>query len=304
VPKDFLSAADLDAREWRRLLALARELRGGGARRDLAGRTLAMIFEKPSLRTRVTFEVGIAQLGGRAVHLAGHEIGLGSRESTADVARNLERWVDLIAARTFSDATVRELAASCRIPVVNALTDREHPCQAAADFLTILERRGSLDGLRLAWVGDGNNVCHSLLLAAARLGVQMRIAAPEGYEPDAGVLAEAERIAERGFAAAVVRDPAEAVAGAHAVYTDVWTSMGQEAEAGARRHAFEGYRLDAALLARADRGAFAMHCLPAHRGEEIAADVIDGPRSAVFDQAENRLHAQKALMLLLSGGRA
>ncbi|HEY7530452.1 MAG TPA: ornithine carbamoyltransferase [Gemmatimonadota bacterium] len=301
MPKDFLSAADLDAAAWRRMLALARELRGDGDRRDLAGRTLAMIFEKPSLRTRVTFELAIAQLGGRAVHLAGGEIGLGSRESTADVARNLERWVDAIAARTVSDATVRELAANCRIPVVNALTDREHPCQAAADFLTILDRRGSLDGLRLAWVGDGNNVCHSLILAAARLGVGVRVAAPRGYEPDPAVLAGAERIAEPGYSAVVVREPADAVAGAHAVYTDVWTSMGQEAEAEARRRAFEGYRLDAALLARAEPDALVMHCLPAHRGEEITAEVLDGPQSAVFDQAENRLHAQKALLLLLLG---
>ena len=300
MKKDFLSAADLEAADYRRLFALARELRGGSSRQELAGRTLAMIFEKPSLRTRVTFEAGMTQLGGHAIYLAPADIGLGRRESVGDVARNLERWVDLILARTFAHATVVELAESCGIPVINALSDLEHPCQAAADFLTVLDHRGSLSDLRFAYVGDGNNVCHSLMLLSAILGVDFRAAGPAGYEPAAGVVARAETLAAPGFSMTLTRDPAEAARGAHVLYTDVWASMGQEDEASERRHAFAGYQVDASLVELADPDVLVMHCLPAHRGEEIAADVIDGPRSVVFDQAENRLHAQKALLVLLA----
>jgi ornithine carbamoyltransferase len=299
VRKDFLSAADLDAEEYRRLFQLARQLREGGVRTDLAGRTLAMIFEKPSLRTRVTFEAGMTQLGGHAIYLAPADIGLGRRESVPDVARNLERWVDAIMARTFAHATVVELAASCGIPVVNALSDLEHPCQSAADFLTVLDRRGSFEGLRFAYVGDGNNVCHSLLLTAALFGVDFRVAGPAGHEPAPEIVARAERLAARGFKLTLTRDPAEAARGAHVLYTDVWASMGQEAEAEARRAVFAPYQVDVELVRVADPEVLVMHCLPAHRGEEISADVLDGPRSVVFDEAENRLHAQKALLLLL-----
>jgi len=300
VTKDFLSAADLDAAEYHELFALARDLRRGLVPRELAGRTLAMIFEKPSLRTRVTFEAGMTQLGGHAIHLAPSDIGLGRRESVGDVARNLERWVDLVLARTFSHATVVELAESCGIPVINALSDLEHPCQAAADFLTVMDRRGSAEGLRFAWFGDGNNVCHSLILLGALLGVEFRVAGPEGYEPAPGIIGGAERIAAPGFTIQVMRDPAEAARGAHVLYTDVWASMGQEAEVAERKRVFAPYQLDARLVAAADPEAIVMHCLPAHRGEEITADVLDGSRSVVFDQAENRLHAQKALLLMLS----
>lgn len=297
--KDYVSAADLDAAEYRRLFALARELRSGPPNGELAGRTLAMIFEKPSLRTRVTFEAGMTQLGGHAIYLAPADIGLGSREPAADVGRNLERWVDLVLARTFAHATVADLAASCRIPVVNALSDLEHPCQAAADFLTLLDRRGSLEGLRFAWFGDGNNVCHSLLLLAALFGVEFRVAGPAGYEPLPAVVERAEALAAPGFALRLTHDPAEAARGADVLYTDVWASMGQEAEAEERRAAFEPYRVDATLLGEAEADALVMHCLPAHRGEEITAEVLEGPRSLVFDQAENRLHVQKALLLAL-----
>jgi ornithine carbamoyltransferase len=299
VTKDFLSAADLSADEYRRLFGLAGELRRAPLRSDLAGRSLAMIFEKPSLRTRVTFEAGMTQLGGHAVYLAPADIGLGRRESVADVARNLERWVDAIMARTFAHATVVELAASCRIPVVNALSDLEHPCQSAADFLTILDHRGRLDGLHFTYVGDGNNVCHSLLLTAALFGVDFRLTGPAGYEPSPEIVSQAERIASPGYRLTVTRDPAEAARGAHVLYTDVWASMGQEAEAEARRADFEPYQLNAALVAVADPEVLVLHCLPAHRGEEITAEVLDGPRSVVFDEAENRLHVQKALLLLL-----
>ncbi len=299
MKKDFLSAADLDAGEYRRLFALARELREKPARADLAGRTLAMVFEKPSLRTRVTFEAGMTQLGGHAIYLAPADIGLGRRESVPDVARNLERWVDAITARTFAHATVVELAAHCGIPVVNALSDREHPCQSAADFLTVLDRRCTLEGLRFAYLGDGNNVCHSLLLMAALFGVDFRVAGPAGYEPSADVVAQAERLAAPGFALTVTRDPAAAARGAHVLYTDVWASMGSEDDAEARRAVFTPYQLNAALVRAADPDVLVMHCLPAHRGEEITDEVLNGPHSVVFDQAENRLHAQKALLLLL-----
>ncbi|MBI2462144.1 MAG: ornithine carbamoyltransferase [Candidatus Rokubacteria bacterium] len=266
------------------------------ARTALTGRTLALLFEKPSLRTRVTFEVGMRQLGGEAIYLGAQEIQLGVREPVPDVARNLGRWVDAIAARTFRHATVEELARHAGVPVINALSDREHPCQALADFFTLWERGQELDKFRLAWIGDGNNVCHSLLLLAGLVGAEIVCACPAGYEPDPGVAARAR---ELGARVEVIPDPREAATGADALYTDVWISMGQEAEQETRRRAFRGYQVNEDLLAFARVGAVVMHCLPAHRGEEISEETLDGPHSVVFDQAENRLHVQKALLLTL-----
>ena len=266
----------------------------------LAGRVLALIFEKPSLRTRVTFEVGIAGLGGSSIFLDHTAMHLGERESVSDVAKSLERWVHGIVARVFSQQSLEELAAHGRIPVINALSDRFHPCQALADFFTLEERFGSLRGLKFAYVGDGNNVFHSLLSIGARVGAQIRVATPAGYEPDAGVVAEAKRVArETRGKIELNHSPEAAVAGAQAVYTDVWTSMGQEKEAGVREAAFAGYQVNEALMSHAAPDAVFLHCLPAHRGSEVAAAVIDSERSIVFDQAENRLHLQKAILLTL-----
>lgn len=297
---------DLSAGELREVLGFAGELKrrmkAGDRPALLAGKVLAMIFEKPSLRTRVTFEVGMWQLGGTAVYLAPGDAQLGSRESLPDAARNLERWVDGIMARTFAHATVEMLAANARIPVINGLSDREHPSQTLADLMTIRERVGEVEGVRIAWVGDGNNVCHSLLLGAAKLGGQVAVATPPAYAPDAAVVARAQKIAgETGGRITVGTDPTAAVRGAQVIYTDVWVSMGQEAERTARLAAFAGFQVTAGMVEAAAPGAVVLHCLPAHRGEEIAADVLDGPHSAVFDQAENRLHAQKALLAMLLG---
>jgi ornithine carbamoyltransferase len=268
----------------------------------LAGRFLALIFEKPSLRTRVTFEVGIASLGGSAVFLDHTNSRLGGRESIADVAHNLERWVHGIAVRTFEQQVVQELADNAGIPVINALSDRYHPCQALADFFTLEERYGGLRGLKFAYVGDGNNMCHSLLSIGARVGAHVRIATPAGYEPDAEIVAEAKRAArETRGKIEILRSPEEAVAGAQAVYTDVWASMGQEDEAAEREKVFAPYQVNEALFAHAAPDAVFMHCLPAHRGSEVTAGVIDSPQSIVFDQAESRLHAQKAILLTLLG---
>lgn len=261
------------------------------------GQTLAMLFEKPSLRTRVTFEAGMTQLGGHAIYLEGK---LGVRETVPDVARNLERWVDGIMARTFDHKAVLELAEYAAIPVINGLSDREHPCQAFADFQTLAERKGDLAGLTLAYIGDGNNVAHSLMLLAAKVGTHFRLCCPEEYEPDAALWQTALGFAsETGAVLTLTHDPAEGVAGADAVYTDVWASMGQEAEAAQRAQVFAPFQVNAALMARAKPDALVMHCLPAHRGEEISAEVLDGPHSVVFDQAENRLHAQKAILALV-----
>jgi len=268
----------------------------------LVGHTLALIFEKPSLRTRMTFEVGILELGGHAVYLSPSDIKLGQRESVHDVARNLERMVSALTARTFLHSTVEELAQHASVPVINALSDRFHPCQALADFLTLREARGDLKGRVLAYVGDGNNVAHSLIHGGARLGVEVRIATPEGYEPDAGEVERGREAAqETGGVIRVTHDPAEAVDGADAVYTDVWASMGQEDESGARASVFRPYQVDEKLFGRARPDAIFMHCLPAHRGEEVSAGVADSDRSWMFPQAENRLHAQKALLLGLLG---
>jgi ornithine carbamoyltransferase len=261
------------------------------------GQTLAMLFEKPSLRTRVTFEAGMTQLGGHAIYLEGK---LGVRETVPDVARNLERWIDGIMARTFDHQAVLELAEYAQIPVINGLSDREHPCQAFADFQTLAERKGDLTGLTLAYVGDGNNVAHSLALLAAKVGTHFRLACPEGYEPDTQLWQAALGFAsETGAVLTLTHDPIEGAADADAVYTDVWASMGQEDEAAERAQIFAPFQVNAALMAHAKPDALVMHCLPAHRGEEITADVLDGPHSVVFDQAENRLHAQKAILSLV-----
>ena len=261
------------------------------------GQTLAMLFEKPSLRTRVTFEAGMTQLGGHAIYLEGR---LGLRETVPDVARNLDRWIDGIMARTFDHKTVTDLADNATIPVVNGLSDREHPCQAFADFQTLAERKRSLPGLKLAYVGDGNNVAHSLMLLAAKVGTHFSLSCPDGYEPDPQLWQTALAFAqETGAILTLTHDPTEGVAEADAVYTDVWASMGQEEETAARAIIFAPFQVNAELLSHAKPDAIVMHCLPAHRGEEITADVLDGPQSVVFDQAENRLHAQKAVLSLV-----
>jgi ornithine carbamoyltransferase len=304
LERDLLTGAEWDPAGIRELYHLAADIkaRPDRYRGALGGRFLALIFEKPSLRTRVTFEVGIASLGGSSVFLDHTASRLGQRESIRDVARNLERWVQGIVARTFEQAALEELAGHTRIPVINALTDRFHPCQALADFFTLEERFGGLRGLKLGYVGDGNNVCHSLLLAGARVGAHVRVATPEGYEPDPIIVAEARRAArETRGKIEILRAPQEAVAGAQAIYTDVWASMGQEAEAAAREHIFAPYRVDEALLALAAPEAVFLHCLPAHRGSEVTDGVMDSPQSFVFDQAENRLHVQKAILLTLLG---
>ena len=299
--KHFLSTGSLTRDAALNLFRIAADLKQGwkSGRRPtpLAGRSFALIFEKPALRTRVTFEVGINQLGGHAIHLSGPEIGLGTRESVPDVARNLSRWVDGITARVFAHATVEGLAQHASIPVINALSDYEHPCQAVADFFTLWERGVDLAKLKLAWIGDGNNVLNSILFLGAALGADLRMACPPGYQPDPRVLAEAQR---KGGSVTVTTEPDEAVRGADVIYTDVWTSMGQEAEKLQRQEAFARYQLNAPLLAFAKSSALVMHCLPAHRGEEITDEVLDGPQSVVFDQAENRLHAQKAIIVALT----
>ena len=300
--RDLISVADLARDEVLRLFdhaaALKLEPRPSAAgAAPLAGRTLAMLFQRPSLRTRVTFEAGMNQLGGHAVYLT-EDVVMGARESVRDVARNLERFVDAIVARTGPHEVVVELAAQASIPVINGLTLREHPCQALADLFTIRERFGRLDGLVLAFVGDGNNVYHSLALLGATLGVEVRLAHPPQYAPNPRIVEAARALAaSHGGKLVFGEDPAEIVRGAAVVYTDAWTSMGQEAEAEARRDAFVRYRVDDALLEAAGPDAVAMHCLPAHRGEEITSAVMDGPRSIIWDQSENRLHVQKALLV-------
>jgi ornithine carbamoyltransferase len=299
MPKDFLTLEDWSAADLLAILERARELkallRKGERPQTLLGRTMAMYFEHPSLRTHVTFEAGMTQLGGHAIFLSPEQVGVGTRESPRDVALNLSRWVDVIVARTASHALVEELAAAASIPVINGLTDLAHPCQAMADLLTVSERM-PLARAVIAYVGDGNNVANSLLVGAAALGVEIRLATPESHRPALRVRQAAERLAARsGARLSWSSDPAEAVRGAHFVYTDVWISMGQEGEAAARRALFEPFQLNARLL-RQTPDAWVLHCLPAHRGEEITDDVLDGPRSLVLDQAENRLHAQKAIL--------
>jgi ornithine carbamoyltransferase len=296
---DFLSIRDFTPGEIHHLLNLACEMKihPGLYHHALEGKTLAMIFEKPSLRTRVTFDVGIHQLGGWSLYLSPAEINLGKRESVYDVAKNLERMVQGIMVRTFAHEIVEQLAEHAHIPVINGLTDYSHPCQAMADYLTMLEIKGRLRGLTVAYVGDGNNVCRSLLFAGAQLGANVRVATPVGYEPDADAVVWAQhRSLETGGSIAFTRDPYEAVHSADVVYTDVWASMGQESKAEERRKLFKPYQVNASLFAAALPDAIFMHCLPAHRGSEVTDEVIDSPRSVVFQQAENRLHAQKAIL--------
>ncbi|HEY4362071.1 MAG TPA: ornithine carbamoyltransferase [Bryobacteraceae bacterium] len=296
IAKHLTRDSDLSVEALRRLLDLAAHVKRTPMRyaQTLAGRYLSLLFEKPSLRTRFTFELAIKQLGGDAVNYAGH---IDGREPVKDMARNLDRWTHGIVARVFLQSTIDELARWSSVPVINALSDLYHPCQVLADVQTLQEQFGKLEGLKLAFIGDGNNVAHSLMLTAGRLGVHVAVAHPEGYAPHGAIVEEA---ASRGKIT-VTTDPAEALAGAHAVYTDVWASMGHESEAAARVKAFAPYQVNEAMFARARPEAIFMHCLPAHRGEEMTDGVIESPRSVVFDQAENRLHAQKALLLLLLG---
>jgi ornithine carbamoyltransferase len=297
--RDFLSIADFTRSELDALLVLAERMRRREyTGRPLAGKSLAMIFMKSSTRTRVSFEVGAWQLGAHALFLSPRDVQLGRGEPVADTARVLSRYVDGIMIRTYAHAEVEELARHATVPVINGLTDLLHPCQILADVLTIRQHLGTYEGKKVAWIGDGNNMANSWLNAAYRLGFDLALACPEGYDPDPAILARARAHAN----VALVRDPREAAEGAHVVNTDVWASMGQEEEQAERERAFTGFQVDAALMARAARGAVFLHCLPAHRGEEVTADVIDGPQSRVWDEAENRLHAQKAVMAVLMGG--
>ena len=300
--KDLLSAGDLAADDIWRIIDRAVELKRQGASSILDGISLALLFEKPSLRTRVSFDIAMHQLGGHSVYLSQSEVGLGSRESIADVARTLSRYVNIIAARTFAHATLESLAEHAAVPVINALSDREHPCQALGDLLTIYEKKARLDGLTIAFIGDGNNVASSLLLASALAGVNFKIASPEGYGISDEISGMGRQIARSNVNILLVGQPREAVEGADVVYTDVWTSMGQEAESEQRRKAFAGYQVNSELLALAEEDAILMHPLPAHYGEEVAEGVIDSAQSVVFDQAENRMHLQKALLADMLGG--
>jgi ornithine carbamoyltransferase len=302
--RDLLSLRDLTGGEIHALIERARLMKADplGFAGILRGKVLAMVFEKPSLRTRVTFDVGMFQLGGHAIYLSPAEISLGKRESVHDVAKNLERMVQGVMIRTFAHDTLVALAAAASIPVINGLSDFSHPCQGLADFMTMREAKGELEGLRLAWVGDGNNVLTSLIFGGALLGLHVAVATPPGYEPPAEVVSWArERSRSSGASLRLSHDPRAAVDGADVVYTDTWISMGQEAEAAARRQIFGPFQVNEALFARASSDAIFMHCLPAHRGDEVTDAVIDSERSVVFDQAENRLHAQKAVLVALMG---
>ena len=301
TPQETLLLLDDAAalREQRRELVLGR-----AGDDTLRGRTVALVFEKPSTRTRVSFEVGVRELGGTPLPLSSADLQLGRGETVADTGAVLGRYVQAIVIRTFAQSRLEELAASSGVPVVNALTDEEHPCQALADLLTVRDEFGDLTGRTLTYVGDGNNVAHSLLLAGAAVGLGVRVAHPVGYAPDVAIVARARALASaHGSEIMVTTDAREAASGSDVLYTDVWASMGQESESEARAAVFAPYALDATLLALAADDAIVLHCLPAHRGEEIAAEVIDGPRSRVFDQAENRLHVQKAVLAALVGGR-
>ncbi len=302
MKKDFISIHDLTRYEFFELMDQTQKIKDDPEdyRKKLKNQILAMVFEKPSLRTRMTFEVGMLELGGKAIYLSPNEIQLGKRETVEDVAHNLERWVDGIMIRTFAHDNILRLAKASSVPVINALTDLLHPCQAMADFFTLKEHKGNISEIKLAWVGDGNNVCHSLMFAAAKAGCKMSAAVPKGYEPNAEIVKLAREDGQgSNFELTVTHDPAEAVRDADAIYTDVWTSMGQEAEKEARLRLFAPYQVNEALMAKAKDDCVFMHCLPAHRGEEVSAEVFDGPRAIVFDEAENRLHAQKAIMLRL-----
>lgn len=303
--RDFLSLHDITISEMEALLNLSEEVKAHPEAFVIAlqGKMAALIFEKPSLRTRVTFEVGFEQLGGHAVYLAPGDIGLGKRESVRDVARNLSRWVDVLVVRTFSQRLLEEMAFEASIPIINALTDLLHPCQAIADLMTIREAKGELKGLHLVYVGDGNNVAMALAHAAGKVGMHFTIVCPPGYEPNADLLTEARADAEStGAEIEVVHDPKEVLSTADAVYTDVWTSMGQEKESEERRRLFAEYQVNETLMDLAPAEALFMHCLPAHRGEEVTDEVLDGLQSVALEQAENRLHAHKAILLALLAG--
>jgi ornithine carbamoyltransferase len=299
VSNDLLTGAEWSPAHTRELLVITADIKANPANYadTLRGKFLALIFEKPSLRTRVTFEVGIQSMGGHVVFLDHTQARLGERESIADVARNLERWVQGIVARVYEQRVLEEMATSAEIPVVNALSDKFHPCQALADFFTLEEKFGALKGLKLAYVGDGNNVCHSLLYLAARLGVNLRIATPENYAPDADVVADSKRVAkETKGKIELFTDPREAVEDVQAVYADSWTSMGFEAEEKVRSEVFKPYQVNRKLMTLAGRDSIFMHCLPAHRGCEVTNEILDGSRSVVLDQSENRMYAQKAIL--------
>ncbi len=297
MKRDILSIIDLSPDDAGQLIEQALVMKQGGMRCLLPRRSVALLFEKPSLRTRVSFEIAVTQLGGYCLYLSPQEVGLGQREPVPDVARVLSRCVDCIVARVYSHETLAVLAESASVAVINALSDLEHPCQALADFLTIRERKGTLKGVRMAYVGDGNNVARSLSLLAGMLGVDFAIASPRGYQLDEASVAKAQRLAATaGSTVMVTEDPVSAVAGADVVYTDTWTSMGQESEAAARREVFATFQVNDALMAHAGADVFFMHCMPAHHGEEVTTELLNGPTSAVFDQAENRLHIQKAIL--------
>jgi len=301
MTRHFLAIPDFTRAELDRLFDLAESMRTGAyTRKPLAGKSLAMIFLKASTRTRVSFEVGTWQLGGHALFLSSRDVQLGRGEPIPDTARVLSRYADGIMIRTFAHSEVEQLALYSRVPVINGLTDLLHPCQVLADVLTIRQRFGTYEGKKVAWIGDGNNMANSWINAAYRLGFELALACPEGYEPDAAILARAQREAK----VTLTRDPNEAAEGADVVNTDVWASMGQEGEQKQRERAFAGYTVNAALMSRAASTAMFLHCLPAHRGEEVAAEVIDGPQSSVWDEAENRLHIQKAVMAALIGGES
>ncbi|NDF61811.1 MAG: ornithine carbamoyltransferase [Synechococcaceae bacterium WBB_3_034] len=300
--RDFLSSADITPEQTQALLALASDLKAGRTHIDLSGRSLGLIFSKASTRTRVSFTVAMARLGGQTIDLNPQVSQVGRGEPVADTARVLSRYVDALAIRTFAQEELQEYAHWASIPVINALTDLEHPCQALADYLTLQERFGAVEGLTLAYVGDGNNVAHSLMLCGALLGVNVRVGCPQGYAPSPAVLEQAQQLAGSRCRIEVVHEPVAAVRGAQALYTDVWASMGQEEEKGARERAFAGWCLNEELLAEADGRAIVLHCLPAYRGLEISAGAMEGSSSRIFDQAENRLHAQQALLGALLGG--
>jgi ornithine carbamoyltransferase len=296
--RDFLQIPDFSAREIEKLFSLAEKMRAGKyTKKPLAGKSLAMIFMKSSTRTRVSFEVGAWQLGGHALFLSPRDVQLGRGEPIADTARVLSRYVDGIMIRTFAHSEIEELAKYADVPIINGLTDLVHPCQVLADLLTVRQFLGGYKGKRVAWIGDGNNMANSWINAACVLGFELTLACPEGYDPDATILKRAQSKAK----VRVVRDPAEAAENADVVNTDVWASMGQEEEQAEREKAFKGYKVDGALMRRATKDAIFLHCLPAHRGEEVAVEVIDGPQSRVWDEAENRLHVQKAIMAVLIG---
>ena len=300
--RDYLSSADCSAEETKGLIDLAVQLKRGERRIDLGNRVLGLIFTKASTRTRVSFQVAIARLGGQTVDLNPSLTQLGRGEPLQDTARVLSRYCDVLAIRTFAQQELVDYAHWASVPVINALTDLEHPCQALADFLTMLEIHGDLAGQTLAYIGDGNNVAHSLMLCGALLGVNVRIGCPEGFEPLPGVLEQARSLAQHGAHIDVTSDPVQAVSGAQAVYTDVWASMGQEQEQAERERAFANFRVDQDLMDRAASDAIVLHCLPAHREEEITAEVMESEASRIFDQAENRLHVQQALLAAVMGG--